>query len=107
MAQPGIRATQIADLIRDHLAGWIHRDFTGFFVSVNQITLSPDIKNATAWITVYPENKQTSVLRDLKKNSRKYSSELRKVIQRHNVPVLDFAVDTSAEDEARISELLK
>ena len=107
MAQPGIRATQLADLIRDHVAQWIHRDHAGIFVSVNQVTLKTDLSKATVWVTVFPEKFRGQTMTSLQKKSSAYSKALRTVIRRHSVPVITFSLDTSAEDEAAIDTLLK
>jgi ribosome-binding factor A len=106
MAQPGIRATQVADLIRDTVAPWIQRDNAGFFVSINQVTLVADMSRATVWVSVYPANGAGKVLGNLRKKAGQYGRDLRKQVSRHSVPILFFELDSIEEEAGRIDDLL-
>lgn len=95
MAQPNVRATQLADQIRDYLAQWIARDNPGSFVVVTDVTLSEDMQRATVWISS-PSNEVT-VFTHVLNSSKRYQHLLTQNLKRFRVPRLVFALDTAGD----------
>lgn len=95
MADPTIRAAQLADLIRDYLAVWIARDYPGSFIGVSAVTLSPSLKKATAWLT-FPTGNEALFL-DIQKKARHYQHLLVTNVTRYKVPTIVFTIDTRPE----------
>ena len=99
------RAAQLADLIRDLLATWIHTDFPGYFVSVTGVTLSPDLQRATAWLhAARPEDKP--VLLAVRNRARQYNQRLHHSVKRRALPLVDFREDYQEEDAQHVDDLL-
>lgn len=107
MSQPAIRAAQLADGIRDFLAKEIARDFTGSLITIMQVTLSPDLQEATVWITTYNQEDRAKTLQKLRSAGREYQRKLHKTLRRHSIPRLIFRPDYTLEDSDRIDQLLK
>lgn len=101
----GAKAAQLADQIRDYLAAWIRKDFPGCLVSVLHVQLSPNLQQATIWIEVFSGD-ATRILRDLESHRSEYQKRLYTTLQRFAVPTIRFALDTSHQDEKRITDLL-
>lgn len=107
MSQPAIRAAQLADQIRDFLAEKVARDFTGYLITITQVTLSPDLQKATVWVTSYVPEEKELILNRLRKEGSRYQRELHRSLRRHHGPKLHFQSDYSVEDGERIDQLLK
>lgn len=107
MSQPAIRAAQLADGIRDFLAKEIARDFAGSLITIMQVTLSPDLQEATIWVTTYNQEDRGRILQKLRAAGREYQRKLHKTLRRHSIPRLVFRPDYSVEDSDRIDALLK
>lgn len=95
MADKAIRATMLADQIRDHLATWVARDFPGSFIGISGVTLAPNMHKATAWVT-FP-SQDVAQFSALQKKSRHCQHLLVTSLTRYKVPRIVFAIDTRPE----------
>lgn len=102
----GIKAAQLADAIRDSLAGPIQQRCPGFIVSVTMVTLSEDKQRATVWIRAYPTEKTQECLHILRKAQGALQRELTRSLPRRAVPHIELRQDTSVEADAELSSLL-
>jgi ribosome-binding factor A len=103
----GIKAAQLADAIRDALAGPIQRQLPGFFVSITSVTLSEDKQRATIWVRTYPTDKTATALKQLEKHQGQLQHALTTSLPRRQLPRITFAIDTSVESEDALSSLLR
>ncbi len=103
----GIKAAQLADAIRDSLAGPIQQRCPGFIVSVTGVTLSEDKQRANVWVRTYPVEKSTEALQVLKKAQGALQRELIRSLPRRAVPHIELRQDTSVEAEEELSSLLR
>ena len=75
-------------------------------ITVSEVRISPDLKNATAYIMPLAGSNKTSVLAELKENAPR----LRGLVSRHIIlrtsPRISFVLDTSFEEANRINQLL-
>ena len=102
-----IKSAQLADQIRDYLAQWTARDYPGWFVSVSQVTLRPDLQEAIVWITVLEEEGGHPILEMLRQQTGAYQKQLNRSIKRRFVPKLIFRLDDRVSIENRFDQLLK
>jgi ribosome-binding factor A len=108
MTQNNKRSSQVADLIRTELNKIIIKDFEppmGTLISISEVTISDDLKNATALISIIPQNKLGSGLGAIKKFSGHAQRELGKHLAIHTTPRIKWILDErdlkySAIDEA-------
>lgn len=77
------------------------------FISLTHIDLSPDLKNATVHISVFPTNKQGSALQFLRKNATLLKSHLAKNLYSKIVPHLSFIIDEKEAHAHLIDETLE
>lgn len=102
------RTEQVAALLRSAINEIIIRDFEapkGTLISITMVTVSPDLKNATAYISVIPTDKLGSGLEAI----RKFGGHIQKEIGHHltikTTPKIKWELDErdikySAIDEA-------
>lgn len=82
-------------------------DLLGVSITVSEVRVSPDLKNATAYVMpLAGENKKTT-LAALQSSSPELRHLLSKRVKLRYVPKIFFALDESFEEARRISELLK
>lgn len=95
---------QLTKLIADFLA--THTPH-GILVSVTHTTATTDLANATAFITVFPEDGEDEALRHL----RAEESKLKKYLAGHTcmkrTPAIHFEIDIGEKNRRRVDELTK
>ena len=102
-----IKAAQLADQLRDYIASWSIQDLAGYLFSITQVTLSPDLFNATVWVDVLNPADEKKILRLLNLRLTTYQRKLRQSLQRQVVPKIYFKLDNGAEINDRFDQLLK
>lgn len=104
------RTEQVAELLRAEINNIIIRDFEppiGALVSVSTVTVSPDLKNATAFISVIPENKIGSALEKIKKFGGHVQREIGNHINLKTTPRIKWELDERGLKYAAIDDALK
>ena len=95
----------LAEIIRSKgMAAW-----DGAMVTVSEVRISPDLSIAKVFVSIFPTDKQSAVMKLLEENKRALRGELgRKVAsQLRIVPEIDFLLDTSLDYAEHIDELLR
>lgn len=78
----------------------------GHTVTVTEVSVSPDMKQATAFIIKLTGSEMGSMLTALNNEAYAFQKEIAKVLQTRFTPKLKFVGDDSFEKSARIEELL-
>ena len=83
--------------------------FDGAMVTVSEVRVSPDLSVAKVYVSIFPSEKQQTVMAILEENNRAIRGELGRAVgkQLRIVPELVFYLDTSLDYAAHIEELLK
>ena len=83
--------------------------FGGAMVTVSEVRVSPDLSVAKVYVSIFPSEKQESVMDTLQQNLKSYRGELGRQVRRQLriVPDLVFYLDTSLDYAEHIEELLK
>ncbi len=109
---PSQRQLRVGEEIRSALAqifahGETHNPILdGSSITVSEVRISPDLKNATAYVMPLAGSNQETVMAALKENaSRLRGMVTRKIILRTS-PRIAFKLDTSFEEANRINLLL-
>ena len=104
------RSSQVADLIRTELNKIIVKDFEppmGTLISISEVTISDDLKNATAYISIIPQNKIGSGLEAIKRFSGHAQRELGKNLAIRTTPKIKWELDERDLKYGAIDEALK
>ena len=75
-------------------------------ITVSEVRISPDLKNATAYVMPLAGNKKEAVMEALKERAGFIRSLLSKRVVLRYTPRIVFKLDTSYEVAGRINELL-
>ncbi|MGB8181478.1 MAG: 30S ribosome-binding factor RbfA [Stellaceae bacterium] len=79
----------------------------GIALTVTEVRVSPDLKNATAFIAPLGGSHAAEVMAGLKRAEGYLRRELARVVKLRYAPVLHFALDTSFEHASQIDALLR
>ena len=81
----------------------------GAMVTVSEVRMSPDLSVAKVYVSIFPSDKQETVMGLIEENAKAWRGELGHVMGRQLriVPELIYYLDTSLDYAAHIEELLK
>ena len=83
--------------------------FDGALVTVSEVRVSPDLSVAKVYVSIFPSDKQESVMGLLEENNKALRGELGRAVgkQLRIVPEIVFYLDTTLDYAEHIEELLK
>ena len=102
------RTIKVENLIKEKAAEFLGRENNKTsLITVIHADVSPDLKRATIFITVLPEDKEKTALLFAKRKR----GEMREFLKRHmmtkTIPFLDVEIDRGEKNRQRIDELLR
>ena len=106
----GKRTEQVAELLRQQINKVLIKDFEppkGILVSVTEVTVSRDLKNATAYLSVIPSDKLGTGLEAIKKFSGRIQKEINKNLVIKFVPKIHWQIDERDLKYKEIDNALK
>lgn len=75
-------------------------------ITVTEVRISPDLKNATAFVMPLAGADAADIMAGLKRSAPYLKGRLARIVELRQVPNLTFALDTAFDRAARISALL-
>ena len=110
---PGQRQLRVGELIRHALAEALQRGdihdpaFEGVIVTVPEVRMTPDLKNATVFIVPLGGKGGEAVIEAFERNSRYLRGVIAKKVNLRFAPELRFRLDQSFDEGDRIDALLR
>ncbi|EFA45178.1 ribosome-binding factor A [Hallella bergensis DSM 17361] len=106
------RQNKVSRLLQKELAEIFQsqtRQMKGVLVSVTKVRISPDLSICTAYLSIFPSEKGSELLDNIKANEKTIRYELGKRVrnQLRIIPELRFFIDDSLDYSEHIDELLK
>jgi len=104
------RLDKVASLIKEELSLiFLHKiqDSTAGLVTVTSVKVSPDLRHAKTYISVYNKEKRDEVLEKVNSLKGMIRSELASRIQMRYVPELHFFIDDTLDYVEKIEGLFK
>jgi ribosome-binding factor A len=102
------RNEKVANVIKEIAAEFLVRENNRTsLITVSSATVSADLKRATIFITVMPEDKEHGVLEFVKRKRSELRDILKKNMAVKNIPFIDFAIDKGEKNRQKIDELLR
>jgi len=104
------RLEKIAKLIKEEISlTFLHKvqDTSIGLVTVTKVVVSPDLRNAKIYLSVFPNNKRESTLTKAREMLGFFRTELAARMTTRYVPELRFFLDDSADYVEHIDTLLK
>ena len=103
------RLLRVNELVKRELSSLIARDvsFESSLVTVNQVDVTPDLKNAHVFVSVLGAESKASVMAKLEAHRTILQADLAKHVVLKYTPHLVFHLDDSIERGTRIIEILQ
>ncbi len=110
---PSQRQLRVGEEVR-HALAWIFergeiRDpgLGGAAVTVTEVRISPDLRNATAFVIPLGGDHVTEVIEALNRAAPYVRRRVGRAVKLRHLPNLNFVADTTFDEAARIDDLLK
>ena len=109
---PGQRQLRVGEELRHLLAELLRpgelRDpaLRDANITVTEVRLSPDLRNATAFVMPLGGAKADEIMAGLRRSAPFLKSRLARMVELRHMPNITFALDNAFESAARISALL-
>lgn len=105
---PAERKDKVANLIKKLSAEFLERENNRTsLITVTSANCSPDLKKATIFITVLPDDKEKTALEFIKRKRGDLREFIKKNLNIKNIPFLDVELDQGEKNRQRIDELLR
>lgn len=104
------RIEKVNELIKQQIAEIISRELEfgkDILVTVLAAKTSRDLLNSKIVVSVFPENKSTSILEILKKNVYNIQQILNRRLNMRPVPKIRFEISSQVAEADRIEKLIK
>lgn len=109
---PSQRQRRVGELLRHAMADIFLRtdisdpDLAGVAVTVTEVQISPDLKNATVFVVPLGGTNQEKVLVALGRNAKFLRGEIAQRVSLKFTPALTFELDTTFDQSDRVNALL-
>lgn len=110
---PSQRQLRVGELIRHAMADLLARgeilddDIAGMMITVPEVRVSPDLKNATVFVTPLAGDDPTRAVKALERHKRFIRGEVAHRVDLKYAPDLVFRFDDRFEESARIDAILR
>ena len=95
-------------MIKERTAEYLNRENNGAsLITVTSANCSPDLKKATIFITVLPEDKEETALLFAKRKRPEIRDYLKEHMLTKVVPFIDIEIDRGEKNRQKIDELLR
>ena len=103
------RLLRVNELLKRELSAIITRElsFEGALVTLNHVDVTPDLKQAHAYVSVLGKKHQAAVMANLEEHRVVLQHALAKAVTLKYTPQIVFHLDDSIERGARVFEILQ
>lgn len=106
-AAPTGRQLKVANLIKELGAQFFGRENNKTsLITITACSVSPDMKRATLFMTVFPDAKEHDALEFVKRKRSELREFLKKNMKIKTIPFIDIAIDLGEKNRQKIDELL-
>lgn len=102
------RKTSFTILIKELAATFIRNEANSNpLITVTNVDLSPDMKNAIIMVSVIPEEREADALIFLKRNGTEMRNYFKRKARVRHIPHFDFMTDAGEKNRQHMDELVK
>lgn len=105
---PSQRQIKVATLLKEIAQDFFQRESSGLsLITVTRAEVSPDLRNATFLITVFPENKEDAALDFARRQRSDLRRKIMKTMQTKVIPHVEIDIDYGEKNRQHIDEILR
>lgn len=104
------RAQKLSELLKEVVGKILFREIDisrENLITISRIETSPDLKNSTIYITVFPESKEEEVINQIQKQIYFIQKILNRTLRTKPVPKLRFEIDKLVKAQQKVYETLE
>lgn len=102
------RKEKVEELIKKLGATFLEKESNRTsLITITKASVSPDLKKATLYISVLPENKEDYALSFAKRQRKNLREFLKKNMNIKNIPFIEIEIDKGEKNRQKIDELLR
>ncbi|MFA5933933.1 MAG: ribosome-binding factor A [Candidatus Paceibacterota bacterium] len=103
-----LRQEKVSEVMRHLAAEYLGQESNKTaLITVTRCDVSPDLKRGTIFLTVFPENKEETVLDFARRHRAEMRDFLKKRLTTKNIPFLEVEIDRGEKNRQHIDELLR
>lgn len=112
-AGPSQRQLRVGELVRHALSEILSRgeiadpDLDGVLITVPEVRMSPDLKQATAFVMPLGGRNQDKVMAGLERSRKWLRGQIARRVDLKFAPEIRFRLDTRFEDDDRVNAMLR
>lgn len=100
------RQEKMKEVMREAIAGFIETESNrDSMITITDISLSPDFKRMTIFVTVFPEHKEQAALDFINRKKSEAKKFLKKNRRLSRIPFIEFELDKGEKARQRIDEI--
>lgn len=101
-----LRTDKVTELIKKLAAEFLSREADkSSIITVTNANISDDLKNATVFLSVFPESSEEAALNFAKRKRSEFKRFVRAKIKMKRIPFFEFEIDLGEKNRQRIDEL--
>jgi|SRR3989344_2524162 len=102
------RQEKVANFLKELSAQFLEHESNGTsLITVTSCNVSSDLKRATIFITVLPDEKEAKALAFVKRKRGELREYIKKNMQIKIIPFIDIQIDLGEKNRQKIDELLR
>ncbi len=102
-----LRQERISEVIKQLTAKFLQEESSGqSLITVTNCDISPDLKNATIFITVLPVESEEFALNFAKRKRKELKNYIKRNTKMKIIPFVDVQIDFGEKNRQRIDELI-
>jgi ribosome-binding factor A len=103
----GMRQKKINGRLQEVISSFLNQEAsTKSVVTVTHCTISNDLKNATAYLSVFPENFEEEALEFAKRKRSEIRATIAQKVPMKIIPFIDFEIDAGEKNRQAIEDIL-
>ena len=101
------RLDKIKESLRELASAFINQESNRkTLITVTDVNISRDLKNATIFVTAYPQEQEHAAVDFLKRKRKDFKAYAKSRLHLKVIPFFDFALDLGEKNRQHIDELL-
>lgn len=103
------RTEKVAELIKRQVSEMVKKSLPEEMglVTITEVILTEDLKSATIYFSILPEENFKPVFQELENNKLKYQRQLGKILEMKYTPKIIFKIDQGFDEVNKVEAILK
>jgi len=104
----GHRMSQVNELLRSELSLLLSREWelTECMITITHVKCSPNLLSASIYISVLPENRTMTAIKELKKYNSRFSNILQSKLNLKRIPRFHWKINKQEKAAAELDNLI-